>query len=85
MPAEPDQHAVYLHWNRAKNNGVPHSSCCAKRDGAWKGLLVHMETAPRRIGVLGGTFNPVHAAHIAMAKGVRRLLDLEAGVASQDS
>ncbi len=36
-----------------------------------------METAPRRIGVLGGTFNPVHAAHIAMAKGVRRLLDLD--------
>lgn len=36
-----------------------------------------METTPRRIGVLGGTFNPVHAAHIAMAKGVRRLLDLD--------
>lgn len=36
-----------------------------------------METAPRRIGVLGGTFNPVHEAHIAMAKGVRRLLDLD--------
>ncbi len=36
-----------------------------------------MDSGQRRIGVLGGTFNPVHAAHIAIAKGVRRILDLD--------
>lgn len=36
-----------------------------------------MQECPRRIGILGGTFNPVHAAHIVMAKGVKDLLSLD--------
>jgi len=36
-----------------------------------------MQECSRRIGILGGTFNPVHAAHIAMAKGVKKLLSLD--------
>jgi len=31
-----------------------------------------------RLGVLGGTFDPVHGGHIEMALGVRRALDLQA-------
>ena len=30
-----------------------------------------------RLGVLGGTFDPVHNGHLAIADGVRRMLDLD--------
>jgi nicotinate-nucleotide adenylyltransferase len=33
--------------------------------------------APRRIGVYGGTFNPVHLAHLILAEEVRERLGLE--------
>lgn len=36
-----------------------------------------MDLAPRRIGILGGTFNPIHLAHIAMAQGVLQALSLD--------
>lgn len=32
---------------------------------------------PRRVGVLGGTFDPPHFAHLAVAEQVREALDLE--------
>ncbi len=36
-----------------------------------------MNTDPRAVGVLGGTFDPVHAGHVHVAEGVRRALALE--------
>lgn len=34
-------------------------------------------SAAKRIGVLGGTFDPPHCAHLALAKTVRKALNLE--------
>lgn len=36
-----------------------------------------MQVCPRRVGILGGTFNPIHEGHIQMAQGVRRALGLD--------
>ncbi len=36
-----------------------------------------MHAGPRRVGILGGTFNPIHHGHIQMAQGVRRALRLD--------
>lgn len=33
--------------------------------------------APARVGVYGGTFNPIHLAHLALAEEIRERLDLE--------
>jgi len=35
------------------------------------------EKRPRRIGVLGGTFDPIHIAHLAIAEETRTQLDLD--------
>ena len=32
---------------------------------------------PRRIGLLGGTFDPIHRGHVAVAEAARRSLDLD--------
>jgi nicotinate-nucleotide adenylyltransferase len=32
---------------------------------------------PKRVGVMGGSFDPIHNAHLAMAEHVREALDLE--------
>ncbi|MCE2514666.1 MAG: nicotinate-nucleotide adenylyltransferase [Acidobacteria bacterium] len=34
-------------------------------------------TAPKRIGVLGGTFDPIHFGHVDAAAAARRALDLD--------
>ena len=36
-----------------------------------------MKLGARRIGVYGGTFNPIHVAHLALAEEIRERLDLE--------
>jgi len=36
-----------------------------------------MAVRPGRIGLLGGSFDPVHTAHIALAKSARSTLDLD--------
>lgn len=54
---------------------VPSSSCADAvaashpRDGALRAL-------PRRIGLLGGTFDPIHQAHLALGRRFAALLDL---------
>jgi len=36
-----------------------------------------MDVSPHRIGILGGTFNPIHQGHILMAQKVREALALD--------
>ena len=36
-----------------------------------------VSTSKMRIGIMGGTFNPVHLGHLNMAEQVRKKLDLD--------
>ncbi len=40
--------------------------------------MTHSTPAPRPVGLLGGTFNPVHEGHLSIAREAIRLFDLAA-------
>ena len=49
----------------------------SRDQGAYAQLAGHPSTRPERVGLLGGTFDPPHCGHVAVATSCVRALDLD--------